>query len=285
MAVHNGQSEPFSVAQQVAEVLIELPNTRAVLLTGSLLEVEGSAAEDIDLLLVADTPPPQWEIIHKRLEEKFGIIHPEDSPGAPGRVKCAGWWIHGVKGWEMDLIERLMTGALQGELTNGGPSMICDAIVRCRSLVDPTCLIPSWQERLGEYPQVLRHNVIIEGLWALVNRGRQLHHAICKEDSIFALMVQGVFVEQVLQIIYAVNRTWYPGPKRQGSRLLNLNLLPDSIFQDLDRLSSGLEGRDSSPIHLSHLHGFMAKIFAWVDTHCPDLQVNFQWLKGSSELL
>lgn len=284
MAVEGSQPEPFGVAQQVADALMELPNARAVLLTGSLLEVGGSSADDIDLLFVVDAPPPQWVVVREKLEEKFGIIHPENSPGAPGRVRCAGWWIHGIKGWEVDLVERLITGALQGELTGGGPSIICDTIAGCRSLVDPTCLIPSWQERLAEYPQVLRQNVIIEGLWALVNRGRQLHHALCKGDSIFAAMVQGVFVEQVLQVIYAVNRTWYPGPKRQESRLPNLKLLPDGILQDLDRLVSRLEGRDLSPTRLDHLRGFTAKMFEWVEGHCPDLRVNPQWLKVLGEL-
>ena len=80
----------------------------------------------------------------------------------------------------------------------------------------------------------------------------------------FAAMVQGVFVEQVLQVVYAVNRTWYPGPKRQKSRLPKLELLPDGILQDLDRLVSMLKGRDPLSARLGHLHGFTARMFAWV---------------------
>ena len=210
---------------------------------------------------------------------------PEPSPGSPNRVRCRGWWIHGTKGWSTELVERLVEEALKGNLINGGPTIMCDTIVRCHPLIDPTSLVATWRERLAVYPEVLRRNVIVEGLWELVTRGRQVQRAILREDYPFSIMGQSAIIERVLQVIYAVNRAWYPSPKRQRERLLQLGLLPEDIHVDLDKLGSrGTERADHRFIS-DDLRNVLSKVFCWVGDNCRDIPVNLQWLEilGSNE--
>jgi hypothetical protein len=78
------RADPFVIAKKAAEALMDCPNARAVLLTGSLIEDVESAADDIDLLVVTDDPRPEWKDVLRGLEQKFGGVHPEDAPGTQG---------------------------------------------------------------------------------------------------------------------------------------------------------------------------------------------------------
>jgi hypothetical protein len=107
----------------------------------------------------------------------------------------------------------------------------------------------------------------------------QVHKAILRNDYPFSLMVQAAIVERLLQIVYAVNKVWYPGPKRQRERLRKLKELPDDMLQDLDGLGSRGAGVNSPQSSLGDLRHVLIKTFTWVGKNCRDIPVNPRWIE------
>jgi hypothetical protein len=105
-------------------------------------------------------------------------------------------------------------------------------------LEDPAGIIARWKERVAVYPPKLRRAIIEQHLaearfWP---ENPHYHSAIKRADVIYTTGIVQQVVHNLLQVLFAINETYFPGDKKLREALEHLSKLPEGFLERLDFL-------------------------------------------------
>ena len=207
------------------------PEIEEVLLTGSAARGVADEDSDFELLLVGEALPPPGEIA-----AGLDVFDVDEMPDRDG------WWIGGtVAGEPYELIawtrartETRIDRILAAEVVDSTRVRTAEAVVHGLALRTAGG-IAGWQERLRAYPDALAEAIVLDAIgdWTeQTPRGlRTLLRPGCRLQLTGQLVAD---LENVLRIVFALNREWQPGWKRLPDRVAPLAIKPERLAERID---------------------------------------------------
>jgi hypothetical protein len=101
----------------------------------------------------------------------------------------------------------------------------CATWKRMRALYDPDGFLESLRERLHEYPQELALAVIDCHMKALEDE-EDLERAVGRKDLLFFHFALDLALDHFLQVVFALNREYFPSRKRSENYLQGFQVKP-----------------------------------------------------------
>ena len=118
-----------------------------------------------------------------------------------------------------------------------------------RVIRDPRGLLGAWKRQLATYPEALRSAIIGQNLTVLRYWAGDYHYAskVDRRDLVFLVGLTGKLANAILQVVFALNRTYYPGDGWNLAMAAELDRLPADFAA---RMTAILEpGRDPDGWH------------------------------------
>lgn len=203
------EEELFATMTPVIADLAEGGNG-AVSLGGSRAKHRSDAQSDYDFRVYADQfkgPELQQTEAWKRFE---AVLQAWEARG----LRLDGVWARNY-----DRVQANLDGWIAGkgvaknyEWTIWGYHLPTD-LAHQQIIVDPKGILARWKEQLAHYPEALRMSVIEEYLGVLRYWAADYHYAskVARRDLVFLVGLTGKLVNAILQVVFAINRTYYPG--------------------------------------------------------------------------
>jgi len=113
-------------------------------------------------------------------------------------------------------------------------------------LEDPAGVLARWKGDVDEYPPKLRETILDEHLRAAKFWPENFHYrsAVARCDAIYAVGIVHQVVHNLIQVLFALNRTYFPGDKKLDIALEHLELKPAGFTERIQRLLLPGTGRD-----------------------------------------
>lgn len=201
------------------------------LLTGSASRGVADQDSDFEMLLVGESLPAANEVAAGL--EAFDVGELPD-----GR----GWWLGGTSegepfeliAWTAARVEERLDGILAAEIVDHIRIRTAEGIAHGLAL-RTAGRIDEWQRRLDDYPERLVDAIVLDaigdwteqtprGIRAQLRPGGQLELAMRLVDDL----------ENVLRIVFAVNRAWEPDWKRLPDLVAALPVKPDRLAERVE---------------------------------------------------
>jgi Domain of unknown function (DUF4037) len=239
-----------AVAQRFADALPGAYDE--VLLTGSVSRGEADELSDVEMLLAARKVPPSLPGVEMYQEDYF-----EGGTIAWYTALFEGEVLE-MAGWTHARAEGRLEGILAGEMLDHTRFRWAEAVVHGVSLRSAGA-IGRWQERLATYPDELAEKVVLQASeeWLEHPLGVRAHLRPGGRLALAAMLADDM--QNVLRIVFALNRAWEPSWKRLPQLVEPLAVKPDRLPDRVDRVLSGGSLRESRELVLDTL------------ALCPDL--------------
>jgi hypothetical protein len=210
--------------RQLADILSELPNVRAIALAGSTAAGSADHDSDFDIYLYSDAEVP----IEKRRE----LAAQYTSYAEVGNTVWgdADEWVLKDSGQRVDLVyfgadwmtDQLDRVLVRYEASAGYSTAFWHTIRISQTLHDPHGWFAALHTRAqAPYPEQLRRNIIALNYPILkevvTSYYQQIMRALSRNDSISINHRVAAFLASVFDIVFAVNRVPHPGEKRLAS--------------------------------------------------------------------
>ncbi len=107
-----------------------------------------------------------------------------------------------------------------------------------KSVDDPTCLLARWQTAIAEYPPKLREAIIKQHLPAARYWPSNFHYtsAVERQDIIYTTGIVAQVAHNLIQVLFALNRAYFPGDKKLANALAHLERTPRDCAKRINRL-------------------------------------------------
>jgi hypothetical protein len=192
---------------------------------GSLGKGTWDSRSDIDFRLFTDREvqrrkqnPESWDECSaaiKRWKEN-GILIDGVWPRTVGEIDAAldGWLGGTIK--PVDLVWTIWGYHI---LADVGNQVVID---------DPYRIIGAWKERLSVYPPALKHAILNRYAASLRYWRSDYHyaHKVERGDAVFLAGITSKLVHEIIQILFALNETYYPGDGANLSLVGNFKIVP-----------------------------------------------------------
>jgi predicted nucleotidyltransferase len=217
------------LAQRVADELP--PAIEEVLLTGSVSRGMADEDSDIELLLVGDELPPVAEIA-----AGLDVLGVDEMPDA------RGWRIvAGADGESLELIawtrartEERLDGILAAEIVDHIRIRTAEAIANGVPL-RTAGRTAEWQRRLATYPHPVVEAIVLDAVGGLTKTTPRAARAQLRRGGRLELAkLVADDLEDVLRVVFALNRAWEPDWKRLPDRVASLTVKPDRLAERVD---------------------------------------------------
>lgn len=234
---------PESLARELAPLVLRFcAGPCALALGGSCAKDGGDAHSDVDLYLFSDAVIPaarRVEIVREALGAEAGAVSwGADEPWVQGgtdfvvRGRRVEVWLRSVA-W----VEREMADALAGRVrreyvawTAMGffPHVVLSDVATLRPLHDPDGTLARWQAAVAAYPEplrdaLLRHFIAEAAFWP---GNPHYESAVARGDVLYATAIAQQVAQALIQVVFALNRVYFPGEKRLAAALAKLPLQP-----------------------------------------------------------
>jgi hypothetical protein len=115
---------------------------------------------------------------------------------------------------------------------------------------DPDGVMAGWKARLAAYPDALRARILTEELAVLRYWAGDYHYAskVARGDVVFLAGLTSRLVHAILQVVFALNRRWFPG---DGWLLAIVEGLPVQPADLAPRITAILTARDHAAQRLA----------------------------------
>jgi len=219
----------------------------AVALGGSIAKGTGDALSDVDVYLFADAVLPgdeRREIVREALGDGARAV----SWGRDGELAEGGtdFWHRGrkVECWLRSAthVERAIDACVRGEVRRdyvfwtvmGFFTHAVLADVRAMRIVeDADGMLARWKARVAEYPEALRREIVGRYLAEAKFWPENFHYrtAVQRRDAIYTSGIVQQTVHALVQVVFAINREYFPGEKRLGELMERLPALPPAFTE------------------------------------------------------
>lgn len=105
-------------------------------------------------------------------------------------------------------------------------------------LADPTGLLARWKSQVATYPPGLRRSIISQHLAAARFWPHNFHYhsAVARADVIYVTGIVQQVVHNLVQVLFALNETYFPGDKKLGEALAHLPRQPAGLLERVTSL-------------------------------------------------
>jgi predicted nucleotidyltransferase len=227
-----------ALAERIADCLPAV--AEEIVLTGSTSRGVADDLSDIELLVVASELPRLSECV--RFAEAAGLVDVETWTPPGAAVYWSGGFIDGefaeLIWWPRSYVEDRVRAILAAEVIEHAQVRTADALangiaLRGHALVE-------WQARLASYPDTLAERIVASAAETWHEHPRSERALLRPGDTLALAQRLAGDAENVVRIVFAVNRAWEPGWKRLAQSLEALPLQPEGLAERLSRALSTL---------------------------------------------
>jgi hypothetical protein len=219
---------------------------------GSYAKGSGDSLSDVDMYLFADEVLPAARRAERVVAELGAEARPEswgaDDPFVQGgtdfwhggqRVEC---WLRST--CEVD---RTLRACLGGEVRREyvvwavmgflGYTALAD-VHSMRIVDDPHGVLARWKGAVATYPEALRQNVIGRFLPEAAFWPVNFHYrtAVHRADVIYTSAIVQQVLQALIQVVFALNRVYFPGEKRLAYAMETLPVHPSGFARRVQEL-------------------------------------------------
>ncbi len=249
--MQNNQQAVLTKIQPVLDQLLPIVRSFAVgryaiAISGSFGKGTFDSRSDIDLRLYADEIPASFAEM-----------------GAAVRIAKEEWGKQGIKiddFWPRKIgdIEAALAGWLEGKLqasplvwTVWGYHLLPD-IYHQQALEDPYAIVAGWKTRLQHYPPKLKKALLDKHLGSLRYWRHDYHYAnkVQRQDVVFLAGLSVKLVHDIIQVLFALNETYYIGDGYNLQYLANFPYQPPDIANRLQAILYPAVSTDASSANL-----------------------------------
>ena len=133
---------------------------------------------------------------------------------------------------------------------------------------DPVGILACWQAAVRHYPPALRDSILRAHLPAAKFwRGNfHYHSAVRRGDVIYVMSIVHQVIHNLIQVIFALNETYFPGDKKLGAALDRLDNKPADFSVRIERLLLLRDGAPETLTRQQHdLEALVSEVEALVD--------------------
>jgi hypothetical protein len=241
-----------------------------VVLTGSVSRGVADERSDVEMLVVTEE--------QLTLEQAFaasGLPDPQSwGPQGTQAARVFGYR-DGVPveqiWWSRAFAEERVDALFRGETPSTADALVHGLALRTIGL------LAAWQERLRDYPPELASARIEAAALTWGGYAPEGVLTITRPGERVALAQRMVGdAERIVQIVFALNRTWEPTLKRLAQRLAPLALKPERMAERLDAAFAGLDLRALTELALETVQ---------LAPRGPNVDRARAWLAASAEAL
>lgn len=172
-----------------------------------------------------------------------------------------GVWMRSYAGVQRDLDAWLIGTAVPKtfEWTIWGYHLPTD-LANQQIVLDPGGVLAGWKQQLAVYPEALRASVLRQYREVLQYWAGDYHYEskIARRDLVFLVGLTGKLANAILQVVFALNRAYFPGDGWNLPMAAELERLPPDF---VPRMTSILEA-GSGPDALQHQRGELIAMIA-----------------------
>lgn len=206
-----------------------------ILLTGSTSRGEADEISDIELLLVAEELPPLSEAATAARAAGLQVFDEGALPTGEA------WWLGAsfedafleLIAWSSARAEERIGGILAGEMVDHARIRTAEAVAHGLAL-RTSGAIAGWKERLRRYPDGLTETIVRDAVvgWAEPPQAARSHLRPGGRLALVQMLAEDA--QNVLRIVFALNRTWEPSWKRLPQLVEPLDVKPEQLAERID---------------------------------------------------
>ncbi len=223
----NKTDELRALAERFAQALPD--EIDEALLTGSVSRGEADELSDVEMLLVARGTPPRLSAL--------GIEMWQEDFFEQGTIAWYTALVEGdvleMAGWTHARVEGRLDGILGGVMIDHARFRFAEALAHGIPLRSAGA-IGRWQKRLADYPEALAESVVQAATeeWLEHPLGVRAHLRPGGRLALAAMLADDL--QNVLRIVFALNRVWEPSWKRLPQLVAPLAIKPERLSERID---------------------------------------------------
>jgi hypothetical protein len=219
---------------------------------GSYAKGSGDSLSDVDIYLFANEVLPTGRRAERVLAELGAEARPEswgaDDPFVQGgtdfwhagqRVEC---WLRSTRE-----VDRTLRACLGGEVRReyvvwtvmGFLSYTVLADVHSMKIVeDPHGILARWKAAVATYPEALRRSILGRFMPEAAFWPENFHYrtAVQRADVIYTSAIVQQVIQALIQVVFALNRVYFPGEKRLAHAMEPLPVQPSGFARRVQGL-------------------------------------------------
>ncbi|MBO0780724.1 MAG: nucleotidyltransferase domain-containing protein [Ktedonobacteraceae bacterium] len=237
-----------SLIQRIVERLKTTPSLKAIVLGGSYAAGRQKPDSDIDLgLYYYERQPLDIDHIRAIAAELNDTSEVTATPlGGWGRWVNGGAWLT-IQGQRVDFLYRNIdfVSHILNESTAGKfqsdywqqPAygfhsyMYCTETRICQPLYDPEHIISDLKARVTTYPHQLKHAIIKDFLWSARFTLDNTYKLAARGDVYIVTGCIARALHCLVQVVYALNESWYISEKRVAEDVLSFGIQPERFLE------------------------------------------------------
>lgn len=225
-----------AVVEDCAPAIRRLAQGRyAIAIGGSIGKGTADRDSDIDFRLYCDagiSPPERWH------EAWAAFVERTRTWEARG-IRIDGCWVRRFADIETALAAWLAGTGRPEECTwtIWGYHLLPDLFYQ-RVVEDPDGVLASWKARLQTYPPALKQAVLDRHLGSLRYWANDYHyaHKVLRRDVVFLAGLTARLVHDVMQVVFALNESYFPGDGSNLEFVAKFRCLPPNLGERLQRI-------------------------------------------------
>jgi hypothetical protein len=204
----------------------------AISIGGSRGKRTADALSDIDFRLWYDAYAPGYEAVAKDLDARMAAW-------AKRGVNIDGVWRRKIADIDAALDRWAAGTAAPDDLvwTVWGYHLVTD-VYNQQVIEDPHGLLAAWRERLATYPPALKAAILKKHL-AFVRYWRDDYHyanKVARRDAVFLAGLTSKVVHSLIQILFALNETYYAGDGNNLRFIETFKRVPPGFAGEVERV-------------------------------------------------
>lgn len=234
----------YSLKDKIAKLLDEVASIeaiRAIGQTGDINTIPKAGEADIDLFLLCDEIP--GVDARKAIYDKNGALFEQCTMN----VCEGGDWgtgdvfiINGIETMLMYFrtedtfryVDEILVGKHLDSVKGFYPVGRCATLKNINVIYDDGGVFCSLKEKLSVYPEELRNKMTGFHLWKTMDE-EDFGRALRRKDVLFYHQVLEHSIDHYLQVLYSVNKTFFPSRKRTKQSIDSFEIKPEDCYERL----------------------------------------------------
>lgn len=234
----------YSIKEKIARLFDEVSNIniiRAIGQTGNINFVPKAGEADIDIFVLGDIVPSYEErkVVYDKNSDLFEECHMNVCEGGVWGTGDV-FMIDGVETMLMyfstdetiNYIDDILNGKHLDSIKGFYPIGRCATLKNINIIYDELGIIASLKEKLSSYPHELKEDMVAFHI-RKTNDEEDFGSALLRKDILFYHQVLEVSIDHYLQVLYAINKTYFPSRKRTKQYMDSFRIKPENCYERL----------------------------------------------------